>query len=421
MLGSPCNPCCDQCGGNKPYVAPANTGAWVPSGSWDDVGGATWTLNESIASDAWFFYGSEGTSKLGGGAVLNEQRAWDNPCNWYSVKTTSPSDTLNLPNTLIARATGLPPSNATIHVYSYLNLKANRTVQRAYFWDTILAGGFNLTTTHTAYGTTHGSVFSNSTTYGVSVYGGALFRNGALNGANVYNGATFTGAANAGGGQLTLAGPKYDSFVVDYQEVGQPVTTLMEDFLNGIVYDGAVFNNNSRNGSFFQIEKSSLETGVSGTGIVFGGAVFSTSSYNNSFVNGGAVFNSGSVNNGSPHILAFGPSVIAFKYSATVNGGAIFNAGENWGVVNGGAVFNGASTNRFGVVNGGATFNGTSRNRYQDRFPDPPFVSKVAGGATFNDDACTEWSFGGDFVVDVIGLPTCNGTATSLGPTCGCG
>jgi hypothetical protein len=432
MLGSSCNPCCDQCGGNKPYGAPADTGAWVPSGSWGNVGSVTWTLNEDIASDTWFFYGSADTSKLGGGAVLDEQRAWDNPCNWYSVKITSPSNTVNVRMSLTTRASTLPPENATIHVYSYLQLTADRTVKRAYFWNATLARGFSLTTTQSAHDTAHGSVFSNSTTFDVSVYGGALFRSGALNGANVYDGATFIGAANAGGGQIGLFGLKYDQFTVNFQAVGEPVTDAGQSPLLGTVYGGAVFNSSSRNGSNSQMLRSAADTGVVGTGIVFGGAVFNGASINSSIVNGGAVFSSSSFNNGNVHALEAGPAVVATGYSSTVNGGAIFNNSFNRGIVNGGAVFNGSSQNDFGVVYEGATFNDSSRNRYRELAVIGstgliPAVSKVAGGATFNDAACSEWPFvGGYFVVDITGLPTCNGTAPTylpfqLGKNCGCG
>jgi len=431
MLGSSCSPCCDRCGGGLPYVAPSATSRWVPSGSWST--GVSWTRDTNQSGDAWFFYGSSATSRAGGGASREERVAWGNPCNWYSVKSSSPSTTFDIPASLTARATTLPPESAVVHIYSPIASMGARTVRNAYVWGTVAQ--LSITTTHPAYDTTHGLVCHTATLLRTDVYGGALFRALSVNGASIYNSATFDNSKN--GGIKTNASPSQSGCNT------LPLFDIKE-CPNGIVYGGAQFINGSSNGSY---DLFSLNNGqgfpddVGQFAIVYGGATFSGVSGNLGTVYDGATFNSGD-NVGS----ITNQNGVKLGYYAQVFGGAVFNEGANRGVVNGGAVFNGSAINDVhGIVNGGAVFNGTSRNKYSNVPGTGPRFGKVNGGATFNDAACSEWMVGGvsfpafdnrifianiDFDTGIVEEPTCNGTAPKasgagssapFNPSCGCG
>lgn len=453
MLGASCSPCCDQCGGGKPYVDPDDTASWVPSGQWqDEPTGVTWSLDNATPSEAWFFYGSAQTSKPSGNAALNEQRAWDNLCNWYSVKTTAPSDSLNAGTTLVARATRLPPESATIHVYSQLNPVSERVVRRAYIWNARVLGGA-LTLTEAAHNTSHGAVLTGSENLS-QINGGALFLSFSLNGSTVNDGATFTQSANAY--SVFSAGVYHDYVFVDAQEPGGAVVVLDggNTFVAGIVNGGAEFIRASRNGNAAMISRPFSESGNLGAK-VFGGAVFDRGSSNIGLVYGGAEFLRGSVNEGSAKFpYSFGAGAVHFRqgYASTVSGGAvfgsatepvdIFNFASNRGVVNDGAVFHGTAENSIdGLVNGGAVFNGSTRNKYSNppTGPNRPYWGVVFDGATFNDDACSELRIIATlsptqtfkFVANArpwetpvaFDEPQCNGSAlpASLELSCGCG
>jgi hypothetical protein len=265
MLGSSCSPCCGGCGvaDGKPRTDPEDEGTWVPSGTWRGVGGVTWTFTANPgdkSGETWFFYGSPSTSRVGGGATLEEIRDWRNLCNWYSNKTTSPSDTSSLTTVLDKRATGFPPDTAVVHVYSELSTYLNgpETVKNVYFWSPSsfgsesarflgLGAGFEseLTATSSAHDSAGGAVFNYFLAQVEAhsiINGGATFNNNALHDGVVNGGAVFISSANG-----------------------------------GVVNDGAEFFGTSRN--------------VFGT--INGGATFNDNSVNEptGTVNGGATFN----------------------------------------------------------------------------------------------------------------------------------
>jgi len=98
-----CFPCCQGgCGvaDSKPRTDPANEGTWTPSGTWDSVGGVTWTFNANPGDDSgetWFFFGSASTSKVGGGATLAERQDWGNPWQNDKIGETSAIGTATKP------------------------------------------------------------------------------------------------------------------------------------------------------------------------------------------------------------------------------------------------------------------------------------------------------------------------------------
>lgn len=296
MLGAPCSPCCG-CGGSKPSTNPQNEGTWTPSGTWNAYGGSgagvTWSFTSNPGNDSgktWFFFGSAGTSKAGGGASQNEQEDWGNICNWYSNSTdempfVSASD-------LDKRATTLPPEDAVVHIFSPVSTAGvgSVTVKTAYFWGVSrLLQGSELTATQSAHGTTHGVVFvgvngSLGGNFGV-VNGGALF---------IYTITDGDRADNQSGGV-----------------VNGGATFLGEARNRGTVNDGAEF----------------FDNGINFGGTVNGGATFNDFAANGiavfpyltSVVNGGATFNDFARNSADPSAGATGNDF------ATVNGGAIFN------------------------------------------------------------------------------------------------
>jgi hypothetical protein len=297
MLGSSCSPCCG-CGvaDGKPRTDPKDEGTWVPSGTWRGAGGVTWTFTANPGDESgetWFFYGSPSTSRVGGGATIQEVRDWRNLCNWYSNKTTSPSDTSSLTTVLDKRATRLPPDTAVVHVYSELSTYLNgpETAKNVYFWSTGslffdnarflgLGAGLEseLTATSPAYDSAGGVVFNNlfaQVEGDAIINGGATFNNNTLNNGVVNGGATFNSSTNAG--------------VVNDGAVFFGTSVNASSTVN----DGATFNDNS----------------VNDVGTVNGGATFNNNTLNNGVVNGGATFNDNSVN----------------ETTGTVNGGATFN------------------------------------------------------------------------------------------------
>jgi len=419
MLGASCSPCCgSQCGGNKSSTHPKDEGTWVPSGSWPSV---TWTFQANPGDESgetWFFYGSAGTSKAGGGASVAERENWENLCNWYSASSHSPGtvDSTNATTRLIRRATILPTSGAIIHVYSTLNTGSSRTVKTAYFHEGQLKSGSSLTATAAAHGTTLKTVFLNSASNSGTIAGGALFGGGASDsdnrnnsGATVNDGAEFLQTSrNQGtvGGGFTF---KNNTLNDTSGAVGGGGTFSDFAYNAGTASGGATFN-----GTTF--------TGNDGT--VNGGATFNSNRLNNGTVNNGATFNNDSTNNFSGIVNGGGTFSNASSNFGTVSDSATFaNTSGNAGTVNGGATFNGGTGNT-GTVNGGATFNSTSRNIG---------AGTINGGATFNDAACSTRVTGlcfatpcsRKFVAHPTDLPTCSGTAptgcanTCLA-TCGC-
>lgn len=117
-------PNCLCCGGGtacnavgKPYQDTASTDPWLPtSGSW--ATSVTWSNPTRTGGDPeiFYFYGSVSTSN--GGSVT----AWDNPCNWWSVASTSPPNVQANPAfSLTHRATRLPGPSDVVHVFSSIS------------------------------------------------------------------------------------------------------------------------------------------------------------------------------------------------------------------------------------------------------------------------------------------------------------
>lgn len=304
-----CQCCGESCGvaDGKPRTDPVNEGTWVPSGTWLGVGGVTWSFVANPGDDSgetWFFYGSASTSKVGGGASTAEQRDWWNICNWYSNKTTSPSDTSNLATVLSKRATRLPPESAVVHLYGFVDTSrlGPATVKNAYHWSGRFVSTAEATTTSAAHDGPYGFVFSGGN-QGV-VNGGALF-------VNDFAGSENDIAAVVNGGSVFYKGSN--------------AGTLND----GSEFYGGSFNAGTVNGGATFYDLSSNQTGAA--------------------VNGGAAFYDLS-NNGA---------------GATVNGGAgFYDSSGNTGTVNNGATFNHNSENgQFATVNGGATFNDAACTR----------------------------------------------------------
>jgi hypothetical protein len=392
MLGSPCSPCCGdpECAidDGKSRTDPASEGVWAPSGTWRGVGGVTWAFSSTPSTTdggTWFFYGSSSTSKLGGSATTAEQRDWGNICNWYSNKTTTPSDTSNLFSHLNRRATRLPPTNAVVHVFTNVNTSNTGpvTIKTIYFWGSAqLIDGSELTTTDSA----HDSV------------GGAILNNTSKNtSSTINNGATFNNSAQNSAGTVN-DGAVFNNFA--------------ENNSLGTVNGGATFNDSARNNR----------------ATVNNGGTFNNSSRNtdnsDAIVNNGATFNDNAQNIGVSFIDPFLGLVVTS--SPVVNGGAVFNnsSRNTSAIVNGGATFNDNSDNRdLSIVNSGATFNDNATN----------LLATVNGGAIFNDAACSTRQVGSffaspctrKFVAHPTDLPTCNGTApngcVNSADTCGCG
>jgi hypothetical protein len=460
--------CCGEppvtCGvsDGKPRTDPKDEGTWVPSGTWPSV---TWTFVPNPGDESgetWFFYGSFGTSKPGGGATVAEQRDWGNLCNWYSSKTSTPSNYFVFGGSgLDKRATRLPPETAVVHVYSDINTTTvgPQVVKSVYFWSwRSLRDASEITTTAPAHDCTVGTIFvgdgdtdggnlegsvinggarfllymlnSNST-----VNGGAVFNNNSKNRGTVNGGAEFYDTArNAELGTVNGTGVFHD-FSRNY---GSSVAGQA-----AIVNDGAIFYDSSFNsseiavvnggGSFYGTSYNGGDVFDGGffydsarnrmPGVVYGGGSFYGSSRNfqGGTVNGGGVFNDNSLN----------------STGATVNGGAVFNdnsenrldLGAVIPIVNDGAAFNDNSKNGGdawdgGIVNGGATFNGSSTNGA---------FGTVNGGATFNDAACSTRKAGSftsvpcerKFVAHPTDIPVCNGSVpdgcNNVADTCGCG
>lgn len=397
----------------------------MPSGSWPSV---TWTFQANPGDESgetWFFYGSAGTSKAGGGASVAERENWENLCNWYSASSHSPGtvNSTNATTRLIRRATILPTSGAIIHVYSTLNTGSSRTVKTAYFHEGQLKSGSSLTATAAAHGTTLKTVFLNSASNSGTIAGGALFGGGASDsdnrnnsGATVNDGAEFLQTSrNQGtvGGGFTFK----NNTLNDTSGTVSGGGTFTDFAYNaGTASGGATFND-------------STGVGTGNVGTVNGGATF-TEGLNRGIVNGGATFNGSRGGNGFLGIVNGGGTFNgSSSNSSTVNDSATFSSNavnSSSGTVNGGATFNNSAFNA-GTVNGGATFNNTSRNGGG---------GTVNNGATFNDSACsTRLRPGGScapapcsrkFVAHPTDLPTCSGTAptgcaNNCAASCGCG
>lgn len=388
LLGSPCSPCCVECPADGKFrTDPKNEGTWVPSGTWRGAGGVTWAFTANPGDDSgetWFFYGSAATSNKDGNASAAEIKDWNNLCNWYSNKTTSPSSRTNLTTVLDKRAARLPPDTAVVHVYSAIETFSPKTIKVIYFWSASLEAPSSITTTASAHDSPGGTVTIDSFIFGT-----------------VNNGATLTGDNGLSG--------------------------------NGVINDGAIFNQSTTAGVSSTINNGATFNDSSrNNGEVKNGATFSNSSQNRGVVNGGATFNNtaqntegGEVNNGATF-----NNTAQNSATGTVNNSATFNgSSQNGGIVNGGATFNNSSTQGLAAfVNGGATFNDNSKN-----FSGGTTGGRVNGGATFNDAACSERTKGSffnipcnrQFVAHPTDLPVCNGTAPdgcqNSTDACGCG
>lgn len=306
-------PCCDGCGvdDGKPRTDPATEGTWVPSGTWLGAGGVTWTFVPNPGDDSgetWFFYGSAATSKVGGNASTAEQQDWWNICNWYSSKTTSPSDNSNLATVLNKRATRLPPETAVCHLYGLVDTSTlgPATVKNAYQWYGRFVSTAEVTTTDAAHDGPYGFVFIGGNEGAVN--GGAMFVT------------DFAGAENASGAVIN----------------GGAVFYAGQNF--GTVNDGGEFYGASLNQSVVNDSANFFGSSSNFLGTVNGGANFYDLSSNRtgSTVNHGATFSDSSGNQG------------------TVNGGAVFydNAkNTSSGTVNDGSVFNDASCSERTVGN----------------------------------------------------------------------
>ena len=399
----PCSPCCEPgCGvpDGKPRTDPKDEGTWVPAGTWTGVGGVTWTFTPNPGDDSgatWFFYGSAGTSKPGGGATAQEQQDWGNLCNWYSSKTTTPSSTSSLPTVLDKRATRLPDKDSVIHVYTDINNESvgDQTVKTAFFWAKQLAGNSGLTTTSAAHDSPFGAVFHFGSVGSLAeVNGGALI----VNGIN-------SGQINGGCHVYRIA---YSGSVVN----------------GGVINGPADFYGSTNTGTVNGLGRFRGRTDLSPSGAT--NSVGST-------VDGGAEFyhrslNYGTISNG---VTYFHDDSSNRSGGIAQDGARFYNSSDNvQGTVNGGAEFHDASSNGnfgtpdIGVVNGGASFFDSSVN-----LP----AGRVNGGAVFNDAACSRRAIGNysavpcakKFVAHPTDLPTCNGTAPAACSnavlTCGCG
>jgi hypothetical protein len=374
FLFGACSPCCQEdeelvCSltDGKDRSDPKDEGTWVPSGAWRT--GVTWSFTANPGDESgetWFFYGSAASSKLGGGATTAEQRDYGNLCNWYSNKTTAPSD---LPagdalDTLNRRATRLPPSNAVIHVYTELNTTSTGpvTVKEAYFWSgttsatsgntAALVDASTLTATGAAHDSPGGVVFSNRV--------GGNF-SGNREDCTINSGAAFNyGAVNSPSGTV-------NGDAVFNNLTGSPTFAATND---GIINGDAVFNDDSQNRTIPLLPPA--------PSLISGSATFNNTAVNFGAISNGAVFNDSSENGNSTNA-----------------------------VVNGGAIFNDSAVNRANAtVNGGATFN------------DAACSTREIG--SFFLSPCTR-----RFVAHPTDLPICNGTAPNacvgLAITCGCG
>ena len=278
--------CCKVCGGNKPATDPKDEGTWTPSGVW--IGGSvTWsfTANPGDSSgNTWFFYGSASTSKDGGNATIEEQQDWGNICNWYSSKTTRPSDLSDLKFDLNKRASIFPSSTAIVHFYTNVTTEnvGAQAIKSAYFWGGAPSSPGNsgggdflenseITTTDPVHDSSHGSIFNSNGRNEGTISGGVFFRNACTNARD----AVVNGGASFGDTCVNI----------------------------GIVNGGADFFGTGDN------SRTLIPGGGQIDGVVNGGATFSDSARNFGTVNGGATFNDNSVN----------------VLQGTVNGGATFN------------------------------------------------------------------------------------------------
>jgi hypothetical protein len=313
--------------------------------------------------ETWFFYGSDATSRTGGGASTAEQTDFNNICNWYSNKTTEPSDTFGLATELDKRATAFPNSNSIIHFYSPVDAatfpSGGLTVKTAYFWRVPFRG--TITGTNATLGP--GSC-------AVVIWEVGVFANlGTING-----GGMFISSRNDTSGSLVGT-------------VNGGAVFLLSGRNTGIVNGGAIFKSiNFTCGNF---------TG----GVVNGGAEFFLNTQNGGgTVNGGADFYGNSKNDDDPSS--------PFTVGVVNDGAVFFDTSSNDATVSDGAEFYDSSQNLVnGTVNGGAVFNDLACSRRFTGSVGPP---------------CTKV-----FVAHPTDLPTCNGTATSAcadpSAFCGCG
>jgi hypothetical protein len=406
-----CSACCQEecpCSAitpSKPCTDPADEGTWVPSGDYPDL---TWTydpdLKQPDAGGSWFFFGSASSSKVGGSATQEEQQDWGNLCNWYSVKNNTPPFRTSLPVDFPARATRLPPTNATVFIYTPVStvLSGPVTVKAAYFYFSSLVAGSDITTTDTAY---VGN--AESASFGSVVYLDDVF----LTDATLSGGALFLRQSSIGSGATVNGGAEFNFRTNE--------STARGNF--GTINGGAIFKNSN-----FSATPRNRPGAV-----INGGAQFFGQCLNEGTVNDGAVFS----HVGAP---AFTTATPRNSTGAIVNGGAEFILdARNDGEVNDGAVFDGTSRNFFGTVNGGGVFDDDASNAagtvngggvFNDNAKNTSSTSStVNGGAEFKDAACSERSrtVGGVrfFVAHPTDFPTCSGTAppgSNAAATCGC-
>lgn len=388
----PCRPCCGGCKvtDGKPRVNPDSQGVWEPSGTWRT--GVTWTFNSSATSNVYFFYGSSTTSDPSGSATYAQITDWNNICNWYTSKTTTPASQANLATVLDKRARSLPPADATVHAFTDIDTSTgDAECAVVYIWARDLLSGSQITTTGTAFDSPAcGSVFIRTSVRSAgnagTVYGGAAFiscgngTSGIVNGGGRFVRGTISGGASNGG---TVNG-------------------------GGTFIGRDTGNNNIVNGDSTFTGDSSFNFSSRNYGTVNGNTSFYNAGYNyNGTVNGTASFYGTGVTTGASRNLTFGVvSGDAFFYNDSINEGTcssdayFYDTAQNQGQVDFDAQFNDDS------------FNNTSGN--------------VTGTATFNDNSCSrrlnfavtpyEWWSGGTYVCN-----TTKGTYAGGEFLCGCG
>lgn len=389
----PCMPCCGvgcAVADGKPRADPGSQGVWEPSGTWRT--GVTWTFNASATSNVYYFYGSSTTSDPSGSATYAQITDWNNLCNWYVSKTTTPASQASLTAVLDKRARSLPPSDAIVHAFTDIDTSTgNAECAEIYIWARNLLAGSQITTTGNAFDSAScGSVFIRTSTrtslnYG-TVYGGAAFISGGnQSGGTVHGGGRFIrGTISAGAG---------NSGIVN----------------GGCVFDGGGTGNNTIvNGDSTFTGDSSFNLSSRNYGTVNGNASFYNAGYNYSgTINGTASFHGVGINLGASRNIS--PSVV-------VGDAFFYGNSDNGSTCNSNSYFYDTSTNS-AQVNLDAEF-------YNDSYNNT--AGNVSGTATFNDNSCSrrlnttltppEWWSGGTYVCN-----TTKGTYAGGQTICGCG
>lgn len=421
----PCRPCCGgappcECAGGLPIVNPADFGPMTASGSWDTgAGSVTFTYGAGSGGKTYYFYGSECTSKDGGGASEVEQQDWGNLCNWYTdIERSSlqPYQAIIPGGRLTGRAASLPPTDAVVFILSPVSTAYSgpKTVATAYFYANLEGG--TLTATANAHDSTHPCVFTPglSTNSTLGVYAAGDGNKGTIEGGAkfaYYSGNTGTIAS----GGADFIGESYNAGDI----TGNTSFSDSSDFIDGTVTGDVSFSDNSycskyyyTNGAYGSVTGNVTASGSAFLLFIVAGGDYA--GYNSSFggvdLSGNAVIFDNSGISGD-----VGGNVVAWDYSnlsANVTGTTTLNDSSNAnldGMTLTGAVVvnNNAKTadGGFGadILNapGGITYNDSSYNN-----------CTVVGSASFNDSS-TNGTFG--FAYGTIdGSATFNGSSKNL-------